>query len=366
MAGKRADPLIHRKNDYMAEGHKRLRILHALSTREFAGTERHVAQLTALQAQEHNVTLLLERHTRDPRTGGDITEHLAPSVRIIRAGRLGYLWRLAALWRSGHYDIIHTHLGRASARVSWLRRLGLGGDAPIIATLHTRYRGRSYGVHDGLVCIAQWQLNTLPIEQKQRAIVVPNWTTLTVSPEERQRQRAQMRALLGLPETAFLVVAAGRMVPEKGFSCLLKAWRDAGMEHRATLVLVGDGPERAALEAQAQFAPDIRFLGYRADMPELLAAFDAFVLPSEHEPFGLVLLEAMAAGLPVCATAAGGVLDILANEPDSCIQPESVEALVVGLQRLRTCNVTNRDMTAWRPAAQVKRLDDFYKALTHS
>lgn len=366
MAYQRTNTLSDQAIDHRGHGSPRLRILHALSTCEFAGTERHVAQLTALQALDHDVTVLLEANTRDPRTGGDITEHLAPSVRVIRAGRLGYLWRLAGLWRSGQYDIVHTHLGRASARVSWLRRLGLGGRAPIIATLHTRYRGRSYGVHDGLVCIAQWQAETLPKEQKQRSVVVPNWTTLIVSPEERVRQRACIRASLKLPETAFLVVAAGRMVPEKGFALLLKAWRDAGMGRSATLVLIGDGPERSALEAQAQGASDIRFLGYRTDMPELLAAFDAFVLPSDHEPFGLVLLEAMAAGLPVCATAAGGVLDILADEQESLVRPASVDAMIEGLQRLRACAVLERDMTAWRPEAQVKRLDDFYRALTQS
>ncbi|MBR0559233.1 glycosyltransferase [Neokomagataea anthophila] len=350
----------------MVEGHQRLHILHALSTREFAGTERHVAQLTELQAQEHDVTLLLERNTRDPRTGGDITEHLAPSVRVIRAGRLGYLWRLAALWRSGRYDIVHTHLGRASARVSWLRRLGLGGCAPIIATLHTRYRARSYGVHDGLVCIAQWQMDTLPREKRRCAALVPNWTALTVSSQEREAQRMRMRTFLDLPESAFLVVGAGRMVPEKGFSRLIKAWRDGGFGGATTLVLIGDGPEREALEAQARGASEIRFLGYRTDMPALLAAFDGFVLPSDHEPFGLVLLEAMAAGLPVCATAAGGVLDILSDEPESLVQPVSVEALIEGLQRLRASVVSERDMTMWRPEVQVKRLDDFYRALTHS
>ncbi|GBR45315.1 lipopolysaccharide core biosynthesis glycosyl transferase [Neokomagataea tanensis NBRC 106556] len=218
-------------------------------------------------------------------------------------------------------------------------------------------------MHDGLVCIAQWQVKTLPMAQRQRAVVVPNWTTLTVAAEERVRQRQEVRMLLGLPETAFLVVAAGRMVREKGFSLLLKAWRGARLTQPATLVLVGDGPERAALEAQAHAAPDICFLGYRTDMPELLAAFDAFVLPSEHEPFGLVLLEAMAAGLPVCATAAGGVLDILVDEPESLVQPASVEALIEGIQRLCACGVSSRDMTAWRPEAQVKRLDDFYRTL---
>ncbi|MFT8478891.1 MAG: glycosyltransferase, partial [Gluconobacter oxydans] len=64
----------------------RLRILHCLSTREFAGTERHLAELSAIQAQSHDVTLLLDRNTVDPLTGGDISGFLCPEVKVVRAG----------------------------------------------------------------------------------------------------------------------------------------------------------------------------------------------------------------------------------------------------------------------------------------
>lgn len=134
----------------------RLRILHCLSTREFAGTERHLAELSAIQAQKHDVTLLLDRNTVDPLTGGDISGFLCPKVKVIRAGALGYLPALVSELRSGRHDIAHTHLGRAPASASWLRLARLAGFIPVVATLHTCYRGRSYGTHDGLVCIASW------------------------------------------------------------------------------------------------------------------------------------------------------------------------------------------------------------------
>ncbi|GBR52879.1 lipopolysaccharide core biosynthesis glycosyl transferase [Neokomagataea thailandica NBRC 106555] len=343
----------------------RLRILHALSTCEFAGTERHVAQLSALQAQSCDVTVLLERETCDARTGGDITQHLAPSVRVIRAGRWGYLVSLAQLWRSGHYDIIHTHLGRASARATWLRRLGIGGKTPLLATLHTRYRERSYGTHDALICIARWQFEELPQAQKQRARIVPNWTAVEVKPSERSVLRDAVRKELGLPQHAFLVVAAGRMVEEKGFKTLIKAWGAARRPAGAALVFVGDGPQRLTLEAMSRESTDIHFMGYRKDMPSLFAGFDAFVMPSHHEPFGLVLLEAMAAGLPVRATAAGGVLDILADAPECFIEPENLQAMVGALEELcASSSLRDWDMALWRPDVQAARVADFYRTLT--
>ncbi|MBF0861631.1 glycosyltransferase family 4 protein [Gluconobacter kanchanaburiensis] len=339
-----------------------MRILHCLSTCEFAGTERHVAELTAIQAQIHDVTLLLERRTADPRTGGDITRYLGPGVRILRAGAAGYLGTLAREMRSGHYDIVHTHLGRASARASWLKRAGLAGRAPLLATLHTDYRGRSYSIHDGLVCVASWQQAGLPERQRAASAVIPNWTLPSSStPLLRAELRTQLRQEWNLSPEAVVIGAAGRMVPEKNFGFLIRAWKQAALCSGTRLVLVGDGPERRALEAEAAGRRDIVFAGYRTDMPDLLAAFDAFVVPSRHEAFGLVLLEAMEAGLPVCASAVGGLKDILCDMPDCLFAPDSLEDLMKGLRRLEGSSACLWDMSRYRIATAAARVEAFYR-----
>ncbi|MEN3166982.1 glycosyltransferase family 4 protein [Gluconobacter sp. OJB] len=340
----------------------RLRILHCLSTREFAGTERHLAELSAIQARSHDVTLLLERRTTDARTGADIQGFLCPEVKIVRAGRAGYLPALATELRSGRHDIVHTHLGRASARASWLRRAGLAGSVPVVATLHTSYRGRSYGTHDGLVCIASWQRDILPQRQREACALIPNWTVPSQSTAEcRAALREQMRLEWRIPEGGVVIGAAGRMVEEKNFQLLIKAWKQAGLRPDTRLVLVGDGPERCALQKAAQGRTDIIFTGYRTDMPDLLAAFDAFVVPSRHEPFGLVLLEAMEAGLPVCATAAGGVKDILADAQECLLPSGCLEALTAGLRRLEAAAPRQWDMSRYRIATAASSVEAFYR-----
>ncbi|MBS1093080.1 glycosyltransferase [Gluconobacter wancherniae] len=342
-----------------------MKVLHCLSTHEFAGTERHVAELVSAQMADSDVTLLLENQTRDRLTGGDITDVLPPGLNVIRAGRGGYLLKLAKLVRKGGFDVVHTHLGRASARATWLKRAGIWNGTPLVATLHTSYRARSYGVHDGLICIASWQQNTLPPLQRARSTLIPNWTVApTRSPEEEAVLRRNLRQEWDLSDDCFVFGAVGRMVEEKDFSLLLKAWRLAALPENAVLLMIGDGPERPRLEEEIKGTGRVIFTGFRTDMPDALAGFDAFVLPSRHEPFGLVLLEAMGAGLPVRAAASGGVLDILKNDPDCLVAPQNIQALSDGLHELYGCPRRTWDLSGFSLDQQIPKLDRFYRDLS--
>ncbi|GAJ28100.1 glycosyltransferase [Acidomonas methanolica] len=327
-----------------------MRILHCIDTQEVAGTERHVAELAAFQARGHEVTVLIGRRTADPFTGEDIISRLCAPVETLRAGRSGYGAALAALTRRRRFDIVHTHLGRASFRARWLaaRRPAL------IATLHNRYAPRAYGGHDGLICIARWQAERVT---GKHLAVIGNWTQ--AGPPEPVR-RAALRAEFGIGADEFLIGAAGRFVPEKRFDLLIEAFRHAGLPG-ARLILFGAGPEESRLRGLADSG--VIFGGYRADLPGDLAGLDGFVLPSRREPFGLVLLEAMAARLPVCATGAGGVTDILAEAPDCLVPPEDVGALAEGLRRLRRQGARDWALDRWRLPVRAAEIETFYRSV---
>lgn len=111
-------------------------------------------------------------------------------------------------------------------------------------------------------------------------------------------------ALAGLPRPVFLFV--GRVAVEKNVAAFL------GLDLPGTKVVVGDGPDRARLEAAH---PQARFLGTRtgAALAALYAGSDAFVFPSRTDTFGIVLLEALACGLPVAAYPVTGPLDVIAG-----------------------------------------------------
>lgn len=121
------------------------------------------------------------------------------------------------------------------------------------------------------------------------------------------------RLALGLSPARPVAVVPARLAPRKGHVDLIAAW--PAVQSRApgaVALFAGDGPLRAPLEAMAEsagLAGAVKVLGHVDDMPALLAAADAAVLPSRLEGVPLALLEAMAAGLPVVATRVGGVTE---------------------------------------------------------
>ncbi len=143
------------------------------------------------------------------------------------------------------------------------------------------------------------------------------------------RDGSAMRAALGLRDDVLVVGGVGRLAPVKGFEHLVNATAlaiERGVD--VETVLVGDGPQRAELEALADtlgIAEHVHFLGMRRDLPELYAALDVFALPSVQEGSPNALMEAMASGLPVIASPVGGVPEII-DDRHSGILVEAADA----------------------------------------
>ena len=139
-----------------------------------------------------------------------------------------------------------------------------------------------------------------------------------------------LRRALGVPEGAPVVVSVGRFVAFKGYAHLLDAAAVLDTTHPGVhWVLVGDGPLRAGLEAQARrlgLGAQVHFTGWRDDIPDVLALGKCFVLPSMEEPFGRVLIEAMAMARAVVATDAGGVPEIVVHGETGLLVPPAAPA----------------------------------------
>ncbi|MEV1009335.1 glycosyltransferase [Streptomyces sp. NPDC049881] len=248
---------------------------------------------------------------RDLRADGIRVTHLG-----MRGNRdMSALPRLTRLIRDGRYDIVHTHLYRACVYGRLAARLA--GVRAVVATEHSlgerRIEGRPLTQGTRALYLASERLGSATVAVSAavagrlrawgvppgRIHVVPNGIEAARFHYD-PAARAAVRERLGVPPETVVVAGVGRLVPGKGFATLVRAL--AALPPDAWLVLAGDGPEREALLALARrlgVADRMVVTGEWPDVPGLLSAADVFVSPSTEETFGLAVLEALAAGLPV-------------------------------------------------------------------
>lgn len=152
-----------------------------------------------------------------------------------------------------------------------------------------------------------------------------------------EQDRLRARRALNLPSEAYVVLYLGRLIPQKGIDVLLDAWRQLALApDRARLLFVGVPPEPDAYVAglRAQAPPGCDWLPMRRDVLDVLHAGDVLVLPSTwDEPFGRVIVEAMASGIPAVASAVGGIPEILTGEFAPMLFPRGESAALA--ERLR-------------------------------
>jgi len=218
--------------------------------------------------------------------------------------------RIAAMWNR-RLRIVYTEHGRLSdAPPSWKRRL--------VNPLLSRF--------DGSIIAVSHELRDYMIESRfprERVRVIHNGIEPADAASPLDRRKA--RLLLGLDERAFVVTTVARLDPVKDLGTLLDAF--AIVRKRAPgarLVIVGDGPERQRLEARASqddLAGSVRITGYRSDVRALLPAADVYASSSISEGVSITILEAMATGIPVVATAVGGTPEILSDGTGGILVP---------------------------------------------
>jgi len=223
-----------------------------------------------------------------------------------------------------------------------------------------------------VVCVSRAEAALLGAHRPERVRVIPNG----VDPARFEGAvQDGLRARLGVPGPMALYV--GRLAANKGLPTLLEAW--AKVPPEATLLVAGEGHLHAELGKQARdlgLDGRVRLLG-RVDDATLLQAYaacDLFVLPSEYEAFGIVLLEAMAAGKPVVAARAGGVPEVVAEGATGLLVPvgdaprlaEAVQALLADPVRARAMGEAGRRRVhqgfTWD--AVVGQVEALYRELT--
>jgi glycosyltransferase involved in cell wall biosynthesis len=174
-----------------------------------------------------------------------------------------------------------------------------------------------------------------PAEDK--VITIPNG--VDVARYQRSASKKALCATLGLDESSHLMLTVGRLTKQKGHCYLIDAAVPVVSSFpNAHFLFAGDGELRGALQQQVQqvsLEEHIHFLGIRKDIPDLLAAVDAFVLPSLWEGLSIALLEAMAAAKPIVATSVSGTTQVMTSgETGIVVPPYNSQALTAAITEL--------------------------------
>ncbi|MEO8227982.1 MAG: glycosyltransferase [Gemmatimonadota bacterium] len=322
-----------------------LTILHVAAPAPAGGLESVIRMLAACQvARGHAVHALLVMEPGDVPPLAEPLRASGVQVHVLEVGARAYAaeWRaVRRLCRTIRADIVHTH-GYRPDIVAGLAARSLR--LPFVSTVHGFIGGSRRGRINEWVQIralrraaAAIGVSKAIVERLEREGVprdrihlVPNAWSSTA----RLLERSAARAALGLGPDEFVVGWVGRLSREKGPDVLVAAVRELG-DLPLRVSVIGDGPEGPGLRAQLQGdRASGRFIwhGAMADASQYFRAFDAYVLSSRTEGTPISLLEAMAARVPVIATAVGGVPDVVDGDSAILVPTNDPAALAAALR----------------------------------
>jgi glycosyltransferase involved in cell wall biosynthesis len=259
--------------------------------------------------------------------------------------------RTAAALRAHRPHLVHSHLKHADLVAAVAGSL-VG--VPVVSTLHVvedapQGAVAKYKRNLGLAVRRHAAARTIALSTRQREwyqqltgsdkglVVLPNGVAAPRETDINERDR--LRRELGVGQGGCLIVSASLMRPEKGHELLLDAISLLPADVRPVVALAGDGELRGTLEARVAARPglreQVRFLGYRDDVPALLAAADLVLHTSLADALPTTLMQALAVGVPIVATRVGGIPDIVGSDAGLLTSPDAqhIAAAVTRLLR---------------------------------
>lgn len=321
-----------------------LRVLHLEGGRELLGGGRQVAHLvTGLEQQRiENIVVCPQGSRLAAVLAGTATSVETTPMR----GDLDLTtaWHVARIARRHRPDLVHVHSRRG---VQWLGGLAARwGAFPVVYSRRTDAPERAsvgqlkYALYDRVIAISSCiveQLRAVGVPEHKLRLVLSGVDDPPASPASRQ----ELCQEFSLPADTIVIASIGQLIRRKGHTLLLEAI--AKLRSRFPLLRVlffGRGPLEAALRRQAQ-ALDIdayvKFVGFRPNVRRFLPALDLVVHPALAEGLGVALLEAATAGVPVVASATGGITDLVRHEETGLlVEAGNTAELAMAIERMLT------------------------------
>ena len=276
-------------------------------------------------------------------------------------------FRLAELVRDFRPVVVHSHMVHANLLARISRPLHR---APVaVSTVHSthegsRWRERAIRLTDPL-CDLTTGVSQASVDRYIRKKLAPTnkirlvrngVDTARFQPDPALRRR--IRHKLAVDEN-FVWLAVGRFETAKDYPTLFRAFaQSVETEPHSLLLIAGDGPLRNRLQEvirEVTLDKNVRFLGVRRDIPDLMSAADAYVTSSAWEGLPIALLEASATALPIVATDVGGIPDIvLHGETGYLVPPREPSALASAMMKMVALSGTERQRLGTRGQVHVR------------
>lgn len=328
-----------------------MKIVHIILTHSFAGSERHAVELANLQAEQHDVTMILHQRGCEQRPDA-IAHRLSAKVKIqtVRGWKPVAIWQCRQRLRQLMPDVAHAHLSAACRALHGVKGLCLR-----VATLHIHYKKQQHSALDALIAIAPWQLESIPAPLRANSRQIDNWSLPTPADPD---ARTKLRRQYGIADDAIVFGALGRVEHSKGHDMLVQAFQQAAIPN-SRLVIVGQGSSWQQIRQQAP--ADVIMPGFSEEPHNWLRCFDIFISTARTEPFGLVFLEAMHAGLPILATATDGAsyLQPCIGRPLTPI--DDVDAMAQAMREHANATRQKYPMEQYLPIAKADEVLAFYQ-----
>lgn len=330
-------------------------VVHVVDSLVVGGAQQLLVSYAAEAHRRGDAVLVIDlsgHAEADGRITGQIRGHGAEVVSLPRGGwgawaAFSQILVVARLLARRRPEVVQTHLTRAHV-VGLLASRFVG--VPAVATLHNTRVGGD-GNSPRALAFETWLLRHAArslvacgavVERAHRQRLAPRPVTVVPNasspPEELDEQRRRLLRLEIAGRECTLVLAVGRLIEQKGYGDLLDAFAlVARLRSDVDLAVVGEGEEREMMLARARAAgieERVHLLGRRDDVGPLLQAADLYVAASRWEGLPLALLEAMAAGLPVLATAVGDVPSVVDEGSGVLVPPSESDVLAAAMVEL--------------------------------
>jgi len=311
-----------------------MRILHLSSERTWRGGEQQIAYLMRVLAQNGVENVLAARR------GSEMASRYPEAVLLPFRGEwdLATAWGIKRLVEERGVDLVHAHTGHGHTLAVLAAQFGM--KVPVVVSKRT-----DYPVKDN--AFSRWKFNHsavkryLCVSDKIREILGRDLTHPTIARTVHSgidigrfpsAPKVDVRTLAGLPAQARVVVSTAAISPQKDYGTFVRVAEATRIHHpNLHYVICGEGPSETEIKAlvrEKKLEDTVHFIGFRRDLPDFLGSADVFLITSREEGLGTSILDAFAVRLPVVATAAGGIPEIVRHGETGLLAPVGDHAML--------------------------------------